>query len=241
MDSSSSREPAGERDSTKVGVSGANTNQANQGAVAATRTIESSDPRIAALRASVVHDDLSANNSPPRATNTIQGHYGPIPAANPTVPAVECKSCQLQRGFGQQTNVSIATEPAPVGLDDVITYEEEVDQHADAEKSNEVAVSDASDHHSHVPSIEWRCSDGRQRSEQPTNPSAADKIVEADHPTSLEQESVTDQGAMDLEDTVASAQSSSNLHQDSIIANIEGKLLWSHRNVKHKLTPRLQE
>jgi hypothetical protein len=45
---------------------------------------------------------------------------------------------------------------------------------------------------------------------------------------------------MDLIDAVAaSAQPSSNLHQDSIVADIEGKLLCLHRKVKHKLT-RLQ-
>jgi hypothetical protein len=163
MDRSRPHEPAGVRDSTTVGVSGANSNQANQRAIAATRTIESSDPRIAALRTSVVHDDPSANNGPPRAAKTIQGHYGPIPAANPIVPAVQCKPCQLQPVFEQQTNISIATKSASVGLDDVATQGEEVEEHADAEKSDEVAASNASDQHSHVPNIERKCPGASQR------------------------------------------------------------------------------
>jgi hypothetical protein len=90
MDRSSSRELAGTDNPPAVGVSGANTNRADQGAIAATRTRDR-DPLIAALQASIIHDDPSANNDPPRAT--IQGRFGPIPAANPIVPAVQCKSC----------------------------------------------------------------------------------------------------------------------------------------------------
>jgi hypothetical protein len=137
--------------------------------------------------------------------------------------------------FEQQTDVSIATKTAPVGLDDVATYEEEVNKHADAEKSDEVAASNASDQHSHVPSIERGYPGATQKSEQPTNPSTADMIVEADHSTSIEQEHVMDQDAVDMNEAVASAPTSPN-PQDTIIANIEGKQLRPHRKVKHRLT-----
>jgi hypothetical protein len=98
MDRSSSREPAGTHNPPVVGVSGANTNRADQRAIAAARPRDR-DPLIAALQASIVHDDPSANSDPPRAARTIQGRFGPIPAANPIVPAVQCESCQLQRMF----------------------------------------------------------------------------------------------------------------------------------------------
>jgi hypothetical protein len=60
-------------------------------------------------------------------------------------------------------------------------------------------------------------------------------IVEADHPTSIEQENVMSQDAVDMNDAVASAPNSPN-PQDTIIANIEGKQLRPHRKVKHRLT-----
>jgi hypothetical protein len=126
--------------------------------------------------------------------------------------------------FEQQTDVSIATKTASVGLDDVATHREEIEEHADAGKSDEVAASNASDQHSRVPSIDRRYSGASQKSEQPTNSSTADMILEADHPTSIEQENVMSQDAVDMNDAVASAPNSPN-PQDTIIANIEGKQL----------------
>jgi hypothetical protein len=94
MDRSPSHEPDGIHDPPTVDASAATTNRTDQGAIATTRT-RSSDPIIAALQASLVYCDLTTSNAPAATRNTIQAHYGAIPVAQPTVPAVERKSHHL--------------------------------------------------------------------------------------------------------------------------------------------------
>jgi hypothetical protein len=102
--------------------------------------VQDVDPRTAGLIASVPRDDPPTNSDPPRAANTIQGRYGPIPVAHPIFSAVDCKSCQVHREFEQQTNAFIATKPELVERDNVTTREDDAAEHVDAEESDRVAA-----------------------------------------------------------------------------------------------------
>jgi hypothetical protein len=167
----------------------------------------------------MIHRQPKTHRVPPEPSRGVLDQFRlPIPSFRPS----SVSRAQLQRLFEQQTNESIATKPATVGLDDVATHERELEEHADSEKSDEFAASNALDQRFNVPSIERIYPGASQKSEQPTNSSTADKIVEADLSTSIEQENVMDQDAVDMNDAVASAPTSPN-PQDTIIANIEGK------------------
>jgi hypothetical protein len=135
--------------------------------------------------------------------------------------------------LSNRLTLTLATGPTSVGLDNVVTHEKGIDEHADAEDPYQVAASVVQDHHSPVPNIERKYACTSQSSRQYANRFTAKDIVQADHdtaPASTEYEVAMHTDAMDSKEAVASAPTSPH-PQDPIVASIEGKSLCPHRGI----------